>query len=413
MILISDKHNCCGCSACVQICPQKCISFEEDEKGFRYPLVNQEFCIDCGLCEKVCPCINQDIPKEPLAVYAAINPNNEIRLRSSSGGIFTMLAEAIIDEGGVVFGARFNDEWEVIHDYTETKEGLEVFRGSKYVQSQIGDTYKLVHKFLIEGRKVLFSGTSCQIAGLLHYIQKDYKNLITVDVACHGVPSPLIWRDYLNRVVDNPKDIVKKSSIFRTIADKSDITKISFRDKTKGWKNFSFVIRDKSLISQKNSNTQKGSCDSICISETFLQNLYIQLFLKNLSLRPVCSKCPAKKGKCGSDITIADYWSLDKKYKELDDDKGTSLIVVFSKIGYDLVNSLNIRKIETTYLEAIKGNPILTECVKEPELTSVFWETYKKEGFYGIKKIIRKLSPHPIRAMLTTVRIWINKKAGI
>ena len=125
MINIIDKQNCCGCSACVQACPKQCISFDEDEQGFRYPLVNKDMCIDCGLCENVCPCLNQSESKKPLKVYAAIHSNEEIRMKSSSGGIFSLLAEDVIDEGGVVFGARFDENWEVMHDYTKTKEGLE------------------------------------------------------------------------------------------------------------------------------------------------------------------------------------------------------------------------------------------------------------------------------------------------
>lgn len=210
MINIRDKYSCCGCAACVQACPKDCISFEEDEQGFRYPFVDKIRCIDCGLCEKVCPFINQSEPLKPQKVYAAKNPNDEIRLKSSSGGIFTMLAEFIIDEGGVVFGARFDKNWEVEHGYTQIKEGIEAFRGSKYLQSRIGNTYVQVRDFLIEGRKVLFSGTSCQIAGLKLFLRKDYDNLLTIDIVCHGVPSPLIWRTYLNDIKSRSKGLNEK-----------------------------------------------------------------------------------------------------------------------------------------------------------------------------------------------------------
>ena len=144
---IINKYNCCGCSACAQVCPKQCISISEDNEGFLYPSVDVSKCIDCGICENVCPVINQNEPREPLAVYAAKNNNEEIRLKSSSGGIFTLLAEQVIAEGGVVFGVRFNENWEVIHNYTETVEGLEAFRGSKYVQSLIGDNYIKAKQF--------------------------------------------------------------------------------------------------------------------------------------------------------------------------------------------------------------------------------------------------------------------------
>ena len=213
MIHILDKHSCCGCAACVQACPKQCISFNEDEQGFRYPLVDESICIDCGLCEKVCPVIHQLDAKKPLKVYAAQNPNEEIRLKSSSGGIFTMLAESVIDEGGVVFGAQFDKNWEVEHAYTESKEGLAAFRGSKYLQSRTGETYKQTRDFLKAGRSVLYSGTSCQIAGLKKFLRKEYENLITVDVVCHGAPSPLVWRTYLDDFKKCPKGTAGKNTV--------------------------------------------------------------------------------------------------------------------------------------------------------------------------------------------------------
>lgn len=161
MISILDKKDCCGCGACVQSCPKQCISLTEDDDGFLYPIINLSFCVDCGLCTKVCPIQCLSISREPLAVYAAKNKDEQIRLESSSGGIFTLLAEHIIDEGGVVFGARFNTKWEVIHSYTDNKEGIRAFRGSKYVQSNIGNCYEIARSFLKQGRKVLFSGTPC------------------------------------------------------------------------------------------------------------------------------------------------------------------------------------------------------------------------------------------------------------
>ena len=240
MIDIKEKNNCCGCSACVQICPKQCISMAADNEGFLYPQVNSAICIDCGLCEKVCLVINQSAPREPLVVYAAKNNNEDIRLKSSSGGIFTLLAEKVIEEGGVVFGAKFDADWNVIHDYTETIEGLAAFRGSKYVQSIIGDNFKTAKQFLNNGRKVLFSGTPCQIAGLKKYLRKEYDNLLTVDVVCHGVPSPMVWRDYLD--YKRAKRAAGKNTVSSSLKELPVITGISFRDKTKGWKKYGFRI---------------------------------------------------------------------------------------------------------------------------------------------------------------------------
>jgi coenzyme F420-reducing hydrogenase beta subunit len=177
---------------------------QEGPEGFLYPVIEKEKCTSCKKCENVCPAIVQGNERKPLHVYAAKNLDEEIRHNSSSGGIFTLIAESIIQKGGVVFGARFNDNWEVVHDYTETVEGLAAFRGSKYVQSNIGDTYLKAKDFILSGRKVLFSGTPCQIAGLKAFLQKDYDNLLTVDLVCHGVPSPLVWKMYLDELIGTP-----------------------------------------------------------------------------------------------------------------------------------------------------------------------------------------------------------------
>jgi len=227
MIQLKEKKDCCGCFACATICPQHCITMDEDHEGFRYPIIDKDSCTDCGLCSKVCPVINRYTKTEfETKVFACQNKNEQIRLESSSGGIFSLLAENTIQKKGVVFGARFDDDFFVIHDFTETIEGLEAFRGSKYVQSFIGDNYKKAEQFLIQGREVLFTGTSCQIAGIKHYLRKEYNNLLTVDIVCHGVPSPKVFKLYLEEL-NSQQD--------------GKLEKILFRDKTDGWKKFSFI----------------------------------------------------------------------------------------------------------------------------------------------------------------------------
>lgn len=256
MINIKEPKDCCGCNACAQRCPKHCIILTEDHEGFLYPKVNTELCIECGLCEKVCPVINQKPKKGPLEVYAAINPDEQIRKESSSGGIFTLLAEKIIQENGVVFGARFDENWEVRHDYTETIEGLAVFRSSKYVQSRIEDNYLKAEKFLKEKRKVLFSGTPCQIAGLKKFLRKEYDNLLTVDFICHGVPSTKVWRMYLDETCRN---LIKRGSSSNFIDEgrRSYIEAINFRHKILGWKRFSFFLKLNSAFIQS-EKIQKG-----------------------------------------------------------------------------------------------------------------------------------------------------------
>lgn len=393
MIHIQDKHNCCGCAACVQACPKQCISFDEDKQGFRYPLVDESLCIECGLCEKVCPVINQADVKKPLKVYAAQNPSEEIRLQSSSGGIFTMLAEAVIDDGGVVFGAQFDKNWEVEHSYSETKVGLAAFRGSKYLQSRTGDTYKQARDFLKAGRKVLYSGTSCQIAGLKKFLRKEYENLITVDVVCHGAPSPLVWRTYLDDLIKCPKGTAGKNSVCLSLNEMPVITGISFRDKSTGWKKYGFVLSGKSA-SKADKNTVLSSVNpeekhDVLLHETVDKNLYMDVFTKDLCLRPSCHSCPAKIGKSGSDITLADYWGIQNHYPEMDDDKGTSLVLVNTEKGNALYQSVPSKKIETPYEIAFAGNPALERSAKETEYAAEFWQCFLESKFKNVRLILK------------------------
>ncbi|MDD3892696.1 MAG: Coenzyme F420 hydrogenase/dehydrogenase, beta subunit C-terminal domain [Bacteroidales bacterium] len=232
MINITDKQDCCGCAACYNVCPVKCIEMRADSEGFLYPFVNTELCIECGLCLQVCPFINPGVRVKDPDAYAAINKDEFIRMNSSSGGVFSTLAESIIVAGGVVFGARWDSEWGVKHDFTETLEGVAAFRGSKYLQSRIGDSYVRAKDFLDAGRKVLFSGTPCQIAGLKRFLRKEYTELLAVDVICHGTPSPKVFQSYLAQLV---KDKTSKSS---------EIRNISFRHKKKpfSWHNAGFMI---------------------------------------------------------------------------------------------------------------------------------------------------------------------------
>ncbi len=197
MIHIKKKGDCYGCSACVQKCPKQCISLVEDGEGFLYPKVDTVGCIDCGLCEKVCPWINRPEKFPPKEVLAVKNRNETERMASSSGGVFIALAREVIGRGGVVFGAVFDEKWEVKHACAETLEDVRPMMGSKYVQSRIGDSYCQAERFLKAGRKVLFTGSPCQVAGLHAYLRKDYTNLLSVDFLCHGVPSPGVWRQYL------------------------------------------------------------------------------------------------------------------------------------------------------------------------------------------------------------------------
>ena len=395
MIDIKEKHNCCGCSACVQICPKQCISMSADNEGFLYPQVNSSICIDCGLCEKVCPVINQNEPKEPLAVYAAKNTNEEIRLKSSSGGVFTLLAEQVIAEGGVVFGARFNESWEVIHDYTETVEGLEAFRGSKYVQSFIGDNFKVAKQFLNNGRKVLFSGTPCQIAGLKKFLRKDYENLLTVEVVCHGVPSPMVWRDYLD--YKRAERAAGKNTVSSSLNELPVITGISFRDKTNGWKKYGFKICYAASKAAENSVSKSANIVN-CEITPFKEDLFMKGFLKDLYLRPSCYHCVALQGKSGADISIADYWGVQSIHPEIDDDKGTGAVLINTNNGLKCYNNIyqSLDCVQTNYEDIVRYNPCIVNSVKEPNRRHLFWQNYPISKIDCIEVICELMTPSPI-----------------
>ena len=383
MINVLDKHYCCGCSACVQACPNKCIVFNEDIHGFSYPKVDLKSCINCGLCEKVCPVIQQGESRLPLGVYAAKSTSESLRIKSSSGGLFTMIAENIINEGGVVFGAEFDENWEVRHSYTESKEGLLSFQGSKYVQSLIGDSFIKVKSFLEDGRKVLFTGTACQISGLKKFLRKEYLNLFTIDVVCHGVPSPLVWRSY--------KEFVRKKCSI------NDITNITFRSKTTGWKKYSVVIT---------GNTAQGD-KKVILSETVDKNIYMQLFLNDLCLRPSCSNCPAKCGKSGSDITLADFWGIENINPEFDDNKGVSLIMLNTLAGFNLLDRLDVLKLESTYELAIRYNPSIEQSSVENKYVKIFWDKFITGGIDASKVVLRYFKISLLRRIARRIKNMI------
>lgn len=381
MIHIIEKKDCCGCSACVQCCPKQCISLFEDEEGFLYPKVDVSLCIDCGLCEKVCPVMHQGEPHKPLKVYAARNNDEEIRRQSSSGGIFTRLAEEVILEGGVVFGARFDENWEVEHGYVETMEGLAAFRGSKYLQSRMGNCFKDVRTFLKQGRKVLFSGTPCQVSGLKKFLRSEYDNLLTVDFVCHGVPSPGVWRTYLKETIARECEKNSVSSDPISVED-ARVESISFRDKCVGWKKYSFTLT-------LSATQRSGAKNTVSLSEVFPENIFMKGFLADLYLRPSCYHCPSKCMKSGSDVTIADLWGAQVILPENDDDKGLSLVMLNNdRIGFPM-DSRSVWMEEIDYQEALKFNPSIERSVRIPAKRTEFFLLLKESP---LREIVLKLT---------------------
>ena len=369
MIKITDKQNCCGCSACAQACPKQCIVMTADEEGFLYPSVDISKCINCNLCEKVCNELNPYNTRTPLKVIAAINPDEAVRLNSSSGGIFHSLAKSTIDAGGVVIGARFDQNWQVVIDYAEDMKGVEAFMGSKYVQARIGNAYIEAKYFLEEGRKVLFSGTPCQVAGLNKFLRKQYENLLTVDIICHGTPSPKVWGKYLAE----------------TVTEINQISSIKFRNKSNGWKNFSFNL-------QYNSND-----NTISLLSPFRDNLFMKAFLKDIILRPSCYNCKAKGCSSQSDITIADFWGIEKILPKMDDDKGTGMVLINTDKGEKSINGLQLHTKEVEY-EAIKPlNPACYQSAKKHPKREWFFKNLEKKS---VAKLTRHATRHTYRERL-------------
>ena len=327
MINIQEKYMCDGCHACYNICPKDAINMEVDKEGFWYPRVDKEKCVYCNKCEKVCPILNKKQIKSLKKAYACYNLDETVRLKSSSGGIFSILAYDTIKNDGVVFGAKFDKDFNVVHDYIEDIEGLSQFRGSKYVQSNIGTSFKEAKKFLDCGRRVLFSGTPCQIAGLKSYLKKDYENLVTVDLICHGVPSPMVWQRYIKELSGSKK-----------------LTYMTFRDKSKGWNNgvLKYIFEDGSEV-----------------NENYEKSIYIKGFIENCFLRPSCYNCNFKTLNRESDFTIGDFWGIDLILPKLDDNKGISLCFVHTSKAENILKNIkkNIYLCKVDIDESIRKNP--------------------------------------------------------
>lgn len=313
MIEIKNKKNCCGCSACYSICPKNCIEMKADEEGFLYPNVNKDLCINCGLCEKVCPIINKAEEKVfEQEGYLVQNKDGKIRKESTSGGAFSAIAKYILDRKGVVFGVQYDENLNVGHSYVENESDLNLYRNSKYVQSKIGETFKQAKNFLDEDRWVCFSGTACQIEGLKKYLRKDYNKLITVDVVCRAVPSPLLWKKYVE---------------YQKNKYGNDIKNILFRDK-------SFYGYNHSQISIQLYNGKKIYHNGL-ESDPMLRAMF-----SNICHRPSCyDNCIFKKIYRVSDFTIWDCFVVNSFTKHLDN-KGTTRVLIHTEKGINIFNAI-------------------------------------------------------------------------
>lgn len=377
MTLFTDKKDCCGCTACMNICPKAAIIMQPDEEGFLYPSIEISKCIECNLCKKVCSFQNgYDVSNslEKSIIYAVKNKDLDTRMRSRSGGVFVAIANNVIENNGIIYGVGYEQKFVVCHKKIQDKHKIKEFQGSKYVQSDLKRIYYDVKMELLKNRYVLFSGTPCQVAGLFSFLGSKINTdkLVTIDLVCHGVPSPLMWKEYI--------DFCEKKY-------KGEVTKVDFRDKEYGWNtHFETVV----------VNNKK-----------YKNNLYTNLFYLHSMLRPACHNCRYTNFERISDITIADFWGIDKCMPEFNDNKGVSLVLINTNKGNKLFQKIQG---ELHYKVSRKEDclqPQLQYPSKPFHNRTQFWADYHSKGF---EYILKKYATHSLFAKIKNKLISILKK---
>lgn len=388
---LAAKADCCGCAACANICPHGCIAMVPDGEGFSYPQIDSAKCVSCGLCQRACPVLRPVRgTQDPPAAWAVRARDTDLRLKSSSGGAFSLLAEDVLAGGGAVFGAAMTpDCMGTRHVMAEDAEGLAALRTSKYLQSEIGGCFRQVREELESGRAVLFSGTPCQIDGLKGFLGRDYEDLLCVEVICHGVPSPALWRKYAAYMG-------KKSG--------APLTNVNFRHKKYGW----------ITIGIRLENSKRR-----VLYSTLENNPYFRMFLLNLCLRPSCYRCPSKGLDRPADLTLGDFWGVEKVCPELHDDKGTSLALAHTPKGAEaLANILN--RAEAKQVDrgaALERNAAMLRPVARPPERDSFFSDMDALSFPELRKKYLKENPFKTalihflrRAGLLEAALWLRRK---
>lgn len=357
---IINKNECTGCTSCKNICPNNAITMIEDKDGFKYPKINKKKCTNCGLCRKKCPIFDKNYDKiknEHICIYGCKHKEDNVRQQSSSGGMFTAISNYILKQKGIIYGAILDDEKKVRHIRATTIEERNKLRGSKYVQSELENTFQLIKNDLKKGEVVLFVGTPCQNAGLKIYLGKEYEKLLQCDFVCHGVPSPLLWEEFKNFLEK------KNNSVIRNF---------KFRDKINGWHTHTESVEFDDGRIDNNSKISQA-------------NKY--MLMSDLSYRKSCYECKFSTIKRVSDITISDYWGIEKKFPNFDDNKGVSLAIINTDKGKKCFENI---KEEIEYLETSVDSclqPQLIRPVKQPKKNNKFWEDYHNKGYeYVLKK---------------------------
>ena len=372
--LFQNKTDCCGCSACYNVCPRKAISMQEDEYGYVYPVIDQDKCVGCGLCRKVCHYQADKELRTPIKAYAAAGKKEEFLKKAASGGMFSLVADKILEEGGVVFGAAMeyhNNTLIPKHIAVESKEELFKLQGSKYVQSFIGNTYAEAKKYLADGRKVLFSGTPCQIEGLKGYLGREYENLYTIDIICHGVPNAKWFQDYIK--------------VFETKLQGS-IYSYNFRDKSRG-----------QGMNARIEYYDKNGKAKVIYRDGHLTSFF-HLFLKMNIYRDNCYHCPYARKERTADITIGEYWGIyeehadEMKHSTMSNSKGISCVLLNSDKALKIFEQLmpQMDYFESTVDKIAKHNMQLREPTQYTDDRFKLFDLYKNAGYEGIEKYFQK-----------------------
>lgn len=383
--LFGSKQDCCGCTACVSICPESAITMESDAEGFLYPKIDVSKCSECGLCKKVCAFQNgydssgNILPPRVLAVKHA---DETTRTSSTSGGAFSAIAEYFLKNEGIVYGVALDSDLRVVHQRADTLEGVEAFKGSKYVQSNLDGIFESVKKDLSDGRFVLFSGTPCQIAGLNEYLMKaDKSKLFLCDVVCCGVPSPLLWEDHLRLLEKKNKSVIEK---------------YFFRSKVKGWTSPTVQITFKN-----------GKKDY----RTALSQSHRALFSSLNAMRPACYNCKYRNFERPADISIADFWGIEDHMPDFIDELGVSLVLINTPKGETIFDNISENLIYREGTTDMCSHASLRTPLRKPPQRDAFWIAYQKYGyeyivkkygdcaFFGLKRVVKKFVGRTLRKL--------------
>lgn len=390
-MLTVDYEKCTGCGACVQRCPKRCISWTEREFGFRYPQIDKDACVNCGQCEKVCPIDKALEVSAEQKAYAAVHKDDEVLAKSTSGGAFTAIADAVFAQGGIVYGAAMLDGMQVKHIRTSGKDDFEGLRSSKYLQSDTGTTYQMVEQDLKQGKTVLYSGTPCQIDGLKNFLGKDYENLYTVDIVCHGVGS----QAYFDKYMDYARERYGKIKALR------------FRSKEyAGWScGGGVVVVDSSDCLKK-------------IPYRDFDNYYYSYFLSGDIYRKSCYSCKYANTNRVGDFTLGDYWGVEALNLPLQTENGCSLLLVNNRHAMQLLDEIeSLDRVETTVEQAAHCNKQLNAPSKLMdsrqnrigEYESMSGQQIQKEYLKNHRKTVVKgqlkaLMPYKLKLLIRSAR---------